>query len=208
MDGVLLDSTLCHSQAFAEILTSLGIDSFSYSRLAGWRTPEVFRTIFLEAGRPTTEEEIAECSRKKSARSRELLAENNQLFTSCAPIVSQLSVCYPLALASSGSRASVETFLEKSGLRNKFRIVVSGDDVTHAKPDPEIFTRAIGGLNLAPAHCVVVEDAESGVQAAHAAGAMVCGFGADAGGVLKRAGARWQISSLSELPALLKSLRF
>jgi beta-phosphoglucomutase len=206
MDGVLLDSTACHSQAFAEILISLGIFNFSYSRFAGWRTADVFRTVFLEADRSMTEAEIADCSKRKSARSRQLLEEQSQLFTACASVVSSLSALHPLALASSGSRVSVETFLEKSGLRQAFQVVVSGDDVTHAKPDPEIFSRAIAGLNLAPERCIVIEDAESGIQAARAAGAIACGFGADSGRVLQRAGASCSIQSLSELPSLLASI--
>lgn len=207
MDGVLVHSTPCHSQAFAEILNSLGISNFVYSRFAGWRTSDVFRTVFLEAGLPMTEEKIAECSRNKSARSKELLERTPGLFTSCAPGVTRLAAHYPLALASSGSRSSVETFLDKSGLRTVFKAVISGDDVSHAKPNPEVFSRAIGKLALAPSRCVVVEDAAAGVQAALAAGALACGFGADADGILKQAGARWQIRDLSELPSILESLR-
>jgi beta-phosphoglucomutase len=207
MDGVLLDSTACHSQAFREILTPLGMVDFSYSRFAGWRTPDVFRTVFSETGLRISEEKIAECSTKKSARSRELLEAMGHLFRESAPLVLKLSADYALALASSGSRRSVETFLEKSGLRTAFQTVVTGDDVTHAKPNPEIFMRAIAGLHLAPACCVVVEDAEAGIQAACAAGAIACGFGRDSAGVLQQAGARWTIRSLNELPSLLERLQ-
>lgn len=154
-----------------------------------------------------TEAEIAHCSKRKSARSRELLEQNSRIFSDCAPVVSRLSVLYPLALASSGSRASVDNFLERSGLQTAFRVVVSGDDVSRAKPDPEIFTRAVAGLQMAPSLCLVVEDAESGIRAARAAGAMACAFGADADGALQRAGAHFRIDSLSELPHLLEHLR-
>ncbi len=154
-----------------------------------------------------TDAEVTDCSQRKSARARQLLEQNSQLFTHAAPVVSKLSALYPLALASSGSRRSVENFLERSGLRSAFRVVVSGDDVRRAKPDPEIFTRAVAGLNMPSARCVVVEDAESGIRAARAAGAMACGLGADADGALLRAGAHFRIGSLSELPPLLEHLR-
>jgi beta-phosphoglucomutase len=206
MDGVLIASTNCHRQAFVEILGPLGITDFSYFRFAGWRTPDVFRTVFSQAGLKMSEERIADFSGKKSARSRELMEQESQLFQESAPVISKLAASYPLALASSGSRGSVQTFLEKSGLRSAFRVVVTGDDVTHAKPNPEIFARAIRGLDLAPAHCVVVEDAEAGIQAACAAGAIACGFGADSGGVLRQAGASCVVESLNELPLLLESL--
>jgi len=206
MDGVLIASTMFHSQAFAQILAPLGIAEFSYPRFAGWRTPDVFRIIFAEAGLSMTDDEIDECSKRKRARSRELLEGQSQLFEECAPLVRKLSARYPMALASSGSRLSVETFLEKSGLLGTFQAVVSGDDVTRAKPDPEIFARAIAGLQLAPRQCVVVEDAAAGIQAACAAGAIACGFGQGAQAVLTQAGARCVIGSLDELPVFLENL--
>ena len=206
MDGVLLDSTACHGQAFLEVLKPLGIVDFLYARFAGWRTPDVFRTVFQEAGLPMDQEKIADCSKRKSARARELLEERN-VFRLNTPVVAKLAGHYPLALASSGSRSSVETFLQKSGLHSAFRSVVTGDDVNLAKPHPEIFLRAMAELRMPPARCVVVEDAAAGIQAACASGAIACAFGRDSEGLLARAGARYRIESLSELPALLESLR-
>ena len=103
MDGVLIASTHCHRQAFVEILAPLGITDFSYFRFAGWRTPDVFRTVFGEAGLKISEQKIADFSGKKSARSRELMEQESRLFEECAPVISKLSASYPLALASSGS---------------------------------------------------------------------------------------------------------
>jgi beta-phosphoglucomutase len=204
MDGVLIASTPFHSQAFSEILKPLGIENFLYSRFAGWKTQDVFRTVFLEARMAMGEDKIAECSQRKSARSRELLEQQTQLYRDCACVVMQLAANYPLALASSGSRGSVEIFLEKSCLHDAFLTIVTGDDVSRAKPDPQIFSRAITGLKLAPDRCVVVEDAVAGIEAACAAGAIACGFGPDPDGLLRHAGATCLVESLNELPALLE----
>ena len=74
MDGVLVLSSEIHRQAFEEILTPLGV-AFSYERFAGWRTSEVIRTVFEEAGVPLAEDQVAVYARQKSLRSRELMAQ-------------------------------------------------------------------------------------------------------------------------------------
>jgi len=202
LDGVLLLSRDCHRQAFEEALAPFGIVDFSYDRFAGQRTPDVFRVVFQESDRSTTEQEIAECSRRKTARARELLAALNPVAPDCVEVLQQLSGKYLLALASSGSRDSVRAFLDRTELHSMFRSVLSGDDVRHAKPDPEIFRCSIAALGLPPASCAVVEDSVAGVRAARSAGARAIGIGAE-DGELSAAGAECVIHSLSELTSLL-----
>ena len=76
-----------------------------------------------------------------------------------------------LAVGSSGPRANIELILEAMGVRHQFRVVVSGDDVSRGKPDPQVFSMACDRLGLPSRQCVVIEDAPSGVEAALAAGA-------------------------------------
>lgn len=78
--------------------------------------------------------------------------------------------CVPRALASSSARRLVEATLDRFGLRERFDAVVSGDDVVHHKPAPDIFLEAARRLGVAPPGCVVLEDSASGVRAARAAG--------------------------------------
>jgi len=80
---------------------------------------------------------------------------------------------YPLAVASSGARAYLETVLGRLALRDAFDALVSGEDVTRGKPDPEPYLLAARRLDVSPARCVVFEDAAVGVQSAKAAG-MAC----------------------------------
>jgi len=76
-----------------------------------------------------------------------------------------------LAIATSGQKAKQFPVIEGTGLKLEwFDVVITGDDVTRKKPDPQIYTLAAQGLGLAPARCVVFEDAPVGVQAALAAG--------------------------------------
>jgi HAD superfamily hydrolase (TIGR01509 family) len=80
---------------------------------------------------------------------------------------------YPLAVASSGVRGYLETVLSRLGLRQYFGVLVSSEDVTRGKPNPEPYLLAAARLGVRPGQCVVFEDAAVGVRAAKAAG-MAC----------------------------------
>lgn len=75
-----------------------------------------------------------------------------------------------LAVATTGSRGWVEPVLALAGGGVAFEVVVTGDEVTERKPDPEAFVVALDRLALTPAHAVAVEDSGNGVRAAVAAG--------------------------------------
>jgi len=74
------------------------------------------------------------------------------------------------AVASSAPRANLDVVLEVIGLRGCFQAVVSAEDVTAGKPDPQVFLTAAARLGASPSQCVVVEDAAAGVEAARRAG--------------------------------------
>jgi HAD superfamily hydrolase (TIGR01509 family) len=204
LDGVLIQSRAAHAQAFQEVLATFGITDFNYDRFAGWRTSEVFRTVLSEhPPAPVTEETIAQCARRKSQRARELLGSGDHVAPDCVPVLEQLCTQYRVALASSGSQASVQAFLDRTGLRPAFRSVLTGDDVAQAKPDPEIFRRSMEALALRPENCVVIEDAVAGVRAARSAGAHAIGMTTEHPDELKAAGAACVVRSLGELAQLL-----
>lgn len=77
-----------------------------------------------------------------------------------------------VAIATAATRAHAEANLVRAGLRVRFEVVVTRDDVEHSKPSPDIFLRAASGLGVAPETCLAVEDSYNGVRAAHAAGMM------------------------------------
>jgi beta-phosphoglucomutase-like phosphatase (HAD superfamily) len=60
--------------------------------------------------------------------------------------------------------------LQAAGVRQRFEIIVGGDDVTHGKPAPDLFLLAAARLGVAPSDCVVLEDSSAGIRAAHRAG--------------------------------------
>jgi HAD superfamily hydrolase (TIGR01509 family) len=81
----------------------------------------------------------------------------------------------PCALGSSTQRLNITTSLEVLGLKHFFSALVSAEDVTHGKPDPEVFLMAAAKISTPADRCVVFEDAPVGIEAAHAAGAKAVG---------------------------------
>jgi HAD superfamily hydrolase (TIGR01509 family) len=107
-----------------------------------------------------------------------------------------------LAVATSADRIKLEGNLTQIGLPAAgFDAVVTGSDVTRKKPDPEVFLQAAAGLGLAPAHCLVIEDAPHGIAAGRAAGAwclaLTTSFPAPQ---LRQAGADWTAPDLAHVP--------
>lgn len=77
---------------------------------------------------------------------------------------------YPVGLASSTARPSVEDLLERAGIRGFFRTLTTGDMVEHSKPCPDIYLLACGSLGAEPAQTMAVEDSPNGIRAAWEAG--------------------------------------
>lgn len=101
----------------------------------------------------------------------------------------------PYAIASSSRNAKL--ILERTGLLARMAAIVDGTDISRGKPDPEVFLLAAERLGVEPGSCVVVEDAESGVEAGLAAGMHVVGVGPP-----ERVGkAHRVVSSLAEMGA-------
>lgn len=75
-----------------------------------------------------------------------------------------------LAVASSSEKEIIIQILNKAGISEKFEAIVSGEDITNGKPAPDIFLETAKRLAIAPRDCVVFEDSNAGVQAAHQAG--------------------------------------
>lgn len=80
-----------------------------------------------------------------------------------------------ISLGSASKNA--KTILHQVGIEDLFDAVADGTNVSKAKPDPEVFLKGAELLNLSPADCVVFEDAQAGIEAAHRAGMRCVGIG-------------------------------
>ncbi|MBO5282021.1 MAG: HAD family phosphatase [Lachnospiraceae bacterium] len=77
---------------------------------------------------------------------------------------------YRIGLASSSSRPSVEEHLERTGLREYFRSLTTGDMVEHSKPQPDIYRMACESMGVDPQEAMAIEDSPNGIRAAYSAG--------------------------------------
>lgn len=80
----------------------------------------------------------------------------------------------PIAIASMSSRIAIESLLKHFGIFEKVKLIVSRDEVTNHKPDPEIYLKTANDLNVTPQDCIVFEDTVVGVQAGQQAGMKCC----------------------------------
>ncbi len=197
LDGVLMESTPFHAQAFGEVLAGVGVTGFSYARFAGMRTREVIEAVGREWGKGWEGGDIGELSAAKTRRALELMRFNRPVVAGCEALVRRLGAKYRVGLASSASRESVAWFLETTGL--EFGVVLTGSDVREGKPSPEIYQRAMVELGVVGRETLVVEDAVQGVLAGRAAGARVWGIlSSSAEADLLAAGAERCFANLSD----------
>lgn len=88
-------------------------------------------------------------------------------------VLDRLSREVRLGLATSAARPVADAVLERTGWKRFFEVVVSADEVTHGKPEPDVYLRALQLMRAEPATTEAVEDSTNGIRAAHAAGLRV-----------------------------------
>jgi HAD superfamily hydrolase (TIGR01509 family) len=169
LDGVIVDSEPIHEQATDEYLASLGIpdDEALRQDMMGRRVRELTDVLAERLGRPP--EEVS--AEREAIFWRLLERDGPRPMPGLDAAIARLSRAgLELAVATSGTRAYVGFVLERLGVRAAFKAVVSGDDVTLGKPDPETYLLTAALLGADPADCVALEDTFHGVTAARSAG--------------------------------------
>lgn len=170
MDGVLVDSAEPHFQSWRLLAEECGVTVTreQFSSTFGRHNADIIPAIFGKSSR----ERIAELADRKEQLYRDLIREKPPLVDGAVRLIQTLhDAGVPMAVGSSAPRANIELILDALGARQTIGVVVSGDDVSRGKPDPQVFQLACERLELAPSKCVVVEDAPVGVEAGRAAGA-------------------------------------
>jgi beta-phosphoglucomutase family hydrolase len=170
MDGVIADTAACHLQAWQRLWAEQGVafGEEQFRRTFGQRTTEIIRGLL---GPDVPDEEVCALGERKEAYCRELLRHHVHALPGVRELLAALEQAgFRQALASSAPRKNVDLILEILDIGRCFAAVVSEADVTLGKPDPQIFLLAAARLGVEPRHCLVIEDAVAGVQAAKSAG--------------------------------------
>jgi beta-phosphoglucomutase len=173
MDGVLVDSGAAHFASWAQLGDEIGtpFTRALFDRTFGMHNNQI---IPLWLGATVSEDEVRRHGLRKEELYRAVARDVLRPLPGAVELVTALDDNgFALAVASSGPRANVALILDILGLATRFDFLSTGDEVTHGKPHPEVFLKAIQGLGRQPTECVVIEDAPQGVQAARAAGTAV-----------------------------------
>ncbi len=170
MDGVIVDSEPYSMQALIDILRQYGVEPTEeeLQRSYGRRVRDDFVDYFSRHG---VAADVNMAIAHKHARYYHLAAGHLQPLPGVVALLMRLQDHgYHLALASSGDRVKVAFGMQALALNGIFEAVVTGDDVAHSKPDPEIYLIAAQQLAVPPEQCLAIEDAPAGVEAAKRAG--------------------------------------
>lgn len=171
MDGTLVDNTLAHMRAFEIFCARYGVTGWKekLSQAFGMGNDDIMRLIM--PAELLRERGLASLAEEKEAIYREIYAPEIRPVEGLVPLLESLRAAgVRCAVGSSGCRANVDFVLEKCRIGEFFDARISGDRVTRCKPDPEIYLTAAAALGMAPADCVVFEDAKAGIESARRAG--------------------------------------
>ncbi len=177
MDGVLIDSEPFHLIINKRIFGELGINvSFEeYQTFIGTTFEYMWSTLKEKYGLPQS---VAELVHMQASGITEYL--KNEKVDAIKGVIDLLSLIkkenIKIGVASSSPKEVIELVINKLGISNYFRAIVSGEDFEKGKPAPDIFLEAARLLDTKPLNCVVIEDSEKGVKAAKAAGMECVGF--------------------------------
>jgi HAD superfamily hydrolase (TIGR01509 family) len=171
LDGVLIDSEGLQHEAYSVILERYGvrvsIAEYAEHWIAAGRGPEhAVETYRL----PLSPDEMRSL---KNPVYHEILRRKVMLMPGVIEALERLSGRFPLAIATNSNRDDVGFVVERFGFGRFFSAIVTRDDYSGAKPEPDAFLAAAAALGVEPSACLVVEDAYKGVIAAHRAGAAV-----------------------------------
>ena len=170
MDGVIFDSERAVLAVWQEIAAQLGLRKIEevFIRCVGTnkrRTEDLFREAYPALDFAGFDHQVRERFLARYDRGRlPVKAGVQQILRALRDRE------IPLALASSTESGVVRRELQEAGLLGYFDAVIGGDQVSHSKPDPEIFLTAAEALGAAPEDCYVIEDSFNGIRAASAAG--------------------------------------
>jgi len=208
LDGVLADSEPWWTQIDATLLAEYGA---TYHGEYHQDVVGVSYRIACEFYKKAFELSVSveEMMERRGEIAAEFFADRVGLFPNAKEVLQDLrQQNLQLGLGTSSVSSSVRPFLDRHRLTELFDVIVTGDEVDHGKPAPDIYLRAAQKLSIAADDCLVVEDAFSGIAAAKAAKMRVAAIPdprfVDPAKYEKQAD--YVLSSLKELPALIRDL--
>ncbi len=180
LDGVIVDTAKFHFLAWRKLANDIGIDftETQNEELKGVSRIRSLEKILAWGNTSLSKEEF---NAKMAVKNENYLSyitnmTSEDILPGVSGVIDFLTENnIPIALGSASKNA--RPILEKTALIGKFQAIVDGNDVSTAKPDPEVFISAANKINIPQENCLVFEDSVAGVQAANKAGMLSIGIG-------------------------------
>jgi beta-phosphoglucomutase len=169
LDGVIIDSAAPHWQSWQQLAAETGatFTERDFRATFGTRNADIIPRYWHTTGAA----EVQQLADRKEAIYRDLVRANAQALPGALALLQALHAAgWHQALGSSAPMENIRLIIDVLHLNDYLDAAVSGEDAEQGKPAPDIFLAAARALGLAPANCLVIEDAVQGVQAARAAG--------------------------------------
>lgn len=180
-NGVIINDEPIQHQAYRAIFAPRGIDvtdEMYYARL-GMDDKSFVASILDEANQEYDLETILDLTAAKTSHWRSIITQELPLFPGIENFLRKMAHEFTLGIVSMAKREEIDFILESAGLADVFSVIISAENVTKHKPDPECYRlgfREIDQVRIANGHlpmthqeCLVIEDTPAGVRAARAA---------------------------------------
>lgn len=173
LDGVIVSTDECHYRAWKKTADEEGIyfDRKINDRLRGVSRMDSLEIVWERAERLYTDEEKVELAERKNNYYKEYIKKltKDDILNGVNENLAELKA-KGIKVAIGSSSKNTPDILKYIGLDNYFDAVSDGNNITKSKPDPEVFLKAADMLGVPYEKCLVVEDADSGIEAGKRAG--------------------------------------
>jgi beta-phosphoglucomutase len=192
-NGVLVDDEPIHFALFTEVLAQEGI-TFSnedyHERYLGYDDRKCFETVLRDSQKSANPERLDRLIAQKARRYTEVASQGLRFFPAAAETVRTVAAHWPVAICSGALRAEIEYSLMRMDRLDQITVIISAEDTTKCKPEPEGFLLTLAALRrhagngkaerqhlaeLAPTGCLVIEDSLAGIISAKCAGMWAVG---------------------------------
>lgn len=184
-NGVIIDDEPLQLKAYQEILKDDGINftEEDYYKCAGMDNARFVRQQFKNAGKEVADERLDEIITRKTESWKKIVDAEMPLFEGVENFIKKCSERFAMGIVSMADRREIEHILMQTALADSFTTIISAEDVSECKPNPECYIKGfqkLDAVRIAQGHyplvhreCLVIEDAPAGIKAAKTAGMKV-----------------------------------
>ena len=173
LDGVIVSTDDCHYEAWKKMADEEGIyfDKTINNRLRGVSRMESLDIVLEKSEKAYSEEEKLQLAERKNGYYKEFITKltPNDILPGAVKTLNELRE-NGIKVAIGSSSKNTPVILKQIGLDDFFDVVSDGNNIVNSKPDPEVFLKAADMLGIPYEECMIVEDADAGIEAGKRAG--------------------------------------